>query len=212
MSPTTSRRFAHRIVSLAALAALAVTVTLAASGCGGDDDDGASQSTGGEGTTATGGSSAGGTDGSGGGSTGGSATGGETAAQFWSAAYNPSGAPDPAAGHHNAGQACMSCHYDASLCDNNVMLFAGTVYQVGGVTGAASVEVGVKDGTGFYSTYSAADGNFWFRDDGSTIDWSNPDVRMRTADAEVNDGDNLVTDDCNFCHTHGGDASPLIAR
>ena len=157
---------------------------------------------GGDLTGGTGGFLTGGTGGDQTGGTGGDQTGGSGGAQddFWQDAYDPAGLPPPPnqSGRHDAGQACMPCHQSM-----RPFLFGGTVYQSGGFTGAANVQVGVLSGGVLYTAYSGTNGNFWVSGTGS-IDWANAQVRIRTANGEIikpATADNGP--DCNSCHTGG---------
>jgi hypothetical protein len=78
----------------------------------------------------------------------------------------------------------------------------GTVFQTGGSTGAAHVQVGVRDGAGLRTAYSGTNGNFWVFDNGTDVDWANAEVRMRNADGEVIK-DVTGASGCNSCHTGG---------
>ena len=165
------------------------------------EDTGSSTSSSGTGGSGTGGSASG-TGGSGTGGTASGTGGGGGTADFWEGApaYDANGTPDPADGEHNAGTNCMSCH--ASGGDQ--WLFGGTVYESGGSTGAANVQVGAMvDGT-LYTTYSASNGNFWVADPGGTISWANSEVRFRNANGETA-MIGAATAACNSCHT-GGEA------
>lgn len=179
-----------------ALVALGLT-PLSLVGC---DDDGA------EGNTTTSSSStsggAGGATSSGGGAGGTSSGGGATSSgggepPFWDEPFVPDQLPDPATGNHNAGMDCMTCHSSGL----HVRLFAGTIYQSDGTTPAPSVEVGVRDGDTLRTAYSAQNGNFWFSDDGGTINWPTAQIRARNANGEVI----MLTPGaagCNACHNN----------
>jgi hypothetical protein len=184
------------------VAAVAAGALLAAAGCGSSSSDSSgTDATGGD--TGTGGSPATGGDTAAAGSP---ATGGDTAAggaagspaAYWDTAYVPAQLPTPADGNHNADVGCMGCH----ATNDAVWLFAGTVHQQDGTTGAASVEVGVRDGANLYTAYSATNGNFWFPDNGGTIDWAAADVRMRNANGEAH-MTSTASASCNQCHTGG---------
>ncbi|RLB59804.1 MAG: hypothetical protein DRI90_14960 [Deltaproteobacteria bacterium] len=90
----------------------------------------------------------------------------------------------------------MTCHNTGDY----LRLFAGTIYQADGTTPAPSVEIGVRDGDTLRTTYSATNGNFWFSDDGGTIDWMTAVVQARNANGDV-----LMYSPgeagCNSCHT-----------
>lgn len=89
---------------------------------------------------------------------------------------------------------CLSCHTSGGL----KFAFGGTVFQTGGATGAAHVQVGVRDGSGLRTAYSGTNGNFWVS--GADVDWANAEVRMRNADGEVIK-DVAAAAGCNMCHT-----------
>jgi hypothetical protein len=90
----------------------------------------------------------------------------------------------------------MLCHATGSP----KLAFGGTVYKDDGTTPAPNVEVGVRDGSGFYSGYTATNGNFWVVDTGATIDWANAEVRFRNATGEVPKAVTAAAA-CNSCHT-----------
>jgi hypothetical protein len=118
---------------------------------------------------------------------------------FWAAAYDPAGQPTPADGEHQAGNNCMVCH--TSGPGDPLFVLGGTVYQADGTSPAANVEVGVRDNSGFYSGYSATNGNFWVPVPG-TIDWASADVRMRNENGESM-MISTATGACNQCHAGG---------
>lgn len=160
-------------------------------GCGGDEgsDDGGT------------GGVAPATGGTGGGVTGGAGTGGAVAA-YWPAAYNPAGAPVPADSIFHASSpatACMPCHGTNGVAVLK-LAFGGIVYRADGVTPAANVEIGVKDGVNQYFVYSAASGLYWATGP-DTVNWAAADIRMRNATGEV---PKLSTSergaDCDSCH------------
>lgn len=99
----------------------------------------------------------------------------------WPAAFDPTSAPAPADGHHNAGASCMS-----SVCHGSKVPFAygGTVYQADGTTGAGNVEVGIYDGVLTLTAYSAANGNIWLASSAGTVDWSKAIIAIRSAKGE----------------------------
>jgi len=202
------------------LLAVAVSTLIAASACGGSDStDGLSQPSGGSsGTSGSGGSTGGsggqggdagaagsgggaGTAGSGGGAgtagSGGATAGAGGGEAFWSQPYNPNGTPNPASGEHNAGKDCITCH----AAGDEVWAFGGTIHESDGTTGAAHVEVAVRDANGIHATYSGANGNFWVPGPLS-IDWPNAEVRMRNANGEKQMFGE-ASPHCNQCHTGG---------
>jgi hypothetical protein len=163
-------------------------------------------SSGGMGGSASGGVATGGARVSSGGTiaTGGrAATGGQAAtggSSFWTTVvYSPSGAPSPADGHHNPSQNCAQCHVSGSTSGAPVWMFGGTVYQANATTPAPNVQVGINDGTGLYTTYTAANGNFWFAGS-ATINWAKAQVRIRNANGESTMVGATPSASCNLCH------------
>ena len=185
---------------------------------------GADASAGGAGGTSTGGTSTGGTAGSEAGGedateagaggedagtggtqqdsgTGGAATGGTAGSAggdgFWTHPYDPVGAPPVASGHHNASQDCLGCHDGTGTATQ--FLFGGTIYDALGTAPVEHAEIGIKDPGGFYSSYSGTNGNFWGVAAGTTIDWSQAEIRTRDAYGELT---MPVTPQagCNSCH------------
>jgi hypothetical protein len=75
------------------------------------------------------------------------------------------------------------------------------VYNFSGTTGLAHVEIGVRDGSNFYSAVSAKNGNFWVPQGSSSINWGKAQIRLRNAGGET-----MMTPsypdggDCNHCH------------
>jgi hypothetical protein len=63
-------------------------------------------------------------------------------------------------------------------------VFGGTVYQAGGTTPAASVEVAVADAANTLTAYSASNGNLWVATAPSAIDWANAAIVIRNAKGE----------------------------
>ena len=130
---------------------------------------------------------------------------GGTVAAYWPAAYNPSGAPNPAdSGFHARGSnpgACMGCH-DGGVRPQ--LVFGGTVYQADGVTPAANVEIGVSDGNNEYFVYSASTGLYWAEGSSSSIDWTTADIRMRNASGEIpKTASTARSANCDSCHSGG---------
>jgi hypothetical protein len=171
-------RLGSTIVASGLLLGLLVTA------CG-DDDENPPPTTGGTGGEA-GVAGAAGTD------------GGAEAAAFWEESYDPAGLPDVQNGKHSPGMNCERCHASG----DETFLFGGTVYEADGTTAAPNVEVGVRDGTNFYSSYTATNGNFWvLATGGATIDWANADVRVRNQKGERQKEITATSGACNSCHT-----------
>jgi hypothetical protein len=149
-----------------------------ARGGAGGSGTGGSGGTGDAGSATTGGTGTGGSAGSGGSGAGGTST----AAFAWPDAYDPTAAPAPADGHHNAGATCLlsSCHGTKVP-----FLFGGTVYRADGTTAAAGVEVGLTDGSVTLTAYSAANGNIWLLASAGAIDWTRAIIALRNANGEV---------------------------
>lgn len=182
-------------------------------GCGGDDSS-SDSGTGGAAAVGTGGgvgSGVGGTDTGAGGVTsgsGGSNSGvGGTDATYWPEAYNPAGAPvddvDADGVYYHANDVwrapgnCMLCH--ASL-NQPFMAFGGTVFQSDGVTPAAHVQVGVKDGANSYFVYSNAKGHYWAAG-ANNVNWPGADIRMRNSTGEIPKTSVMERGaDCDSCH------------
>ena len=134
-----------------------------------------------------------------GGDAGAGAMAGAAGEAFWTDGYNSTGLPEPPGGSHNAGETCMSCHAGSGGAAS--FEFAGTVYS-SGTAPAQSVQVGVLADGVLYSAYSATNGNFWVPGAGAISDWSNVEIRIRTATGEsIMVGDTETpTADCNTCH------------
>lgn len=109
-----------------------------------------------------------------------------------------------------AGRPCMQCHGAAGPAPR--FIIAGTVYQDATGTPAGQVEVRVVGSDGVArTTYSNADGNFFFRAatgavafpakvgarDGNT-------TKVMTIDA--------ANGNCNSCHRAAGTSSPLVVE
>lgn len=109
-----------------------------------------------------------------------------------------------------AGRACFNCHGDLGAA--TPMAFGGTVYTTaGGTTGAARVEVRVKDQDGkAISAWSDADGNFFF--------FVNPNgdlnlpghAGIRNAKGKKVMSGTIANGNCNSCHNANG-AGRLVA-
>lgn len=109
-----------------------------------------------------------------------------------------------------AGRACFNCHGD--LGNATPMAFGGTVYTTaGGTTGAARVEVRVKDKDGkAISAWSDADGNFFF--------FVNPNgdlnlpghAGIRNAKGSKVMNGTIANGNCNGCH-NANNAGRLVA-
>jgi hypothetical protein len=184
--------------------------TTAATTAGGGAVTGGATSVGGvvssAGGTRTGGA-VGGAAGAGG--TGGLRTGGTTSSvtssgtvsNWWPTAFDAAASPNPANGKHNAGKACLSCHVSGGQAPS--WLFGGTIYDSAGTTGVAHLQIGIKDGTKFFSTYSATNGNIWLPTASNTVNWANAEIRLRSATGEKIMGKTATSGDCNSCHSSG---------
>lgn len=147
---------------------------------------------------ANGGAAGSATGGAAGSATGGAAGTGGTSASWWPNAYDPNGTATIPSGNHNAGKDCLNCHTGTG--EPPQWLFAGTIYDANGTAPIAHVEVGVKDPTGFYSAYSATNGNFWVPFTGTNIDWANAEARARDSNGELTMPGHPAAG-CNSCHT-----------
>ena len=171
------------------------------------------------GATATGGTRIGGTTSGTGGTltggttsgttvTGGTRTGGTTSTgtstgtgSWWPAAFSATTLPNPSNGNHNAGRACFSCHGSGGSAPS--WLFGGTIYDSAGTTGVGHLQVGIKDGTKFFSAYSATNGNIWLPTASNTVNWANAEIRIRSATGEKIMPSAATSGDCNSCHSSG---------
>lgn len=147
------------------------------------------------GTTGAGGTTArtGGTTAAGG--AGGSASTGTGASNWWPTAYDANVSPN---GKHNVGKACLSCHKTGG--QGPAWLFGGTIYDQAGSTGVGHVQVGIKDGTKFFSAYSASNGNIWVPLGSNSVNWATAEIRIRTATGESTMTKVATSGDCNSCH------------
>jgi hypothetical protein len=155
------------------------------------------------GTTISGGTLSGGTTGTGGTRTGGTTSTGTSSGtgSWWPAAFNATTLPNPSNGNHNAGKACLSCHVSGGQAPS--WLFGGTTYDSAGTTGVAHLQIGIKDGTKFFSAYSATNGNIWLPTASNTVNWANAEIRLRSATGEKIMGKTATSGDCNSCHSSG---------
>lgn len=159
------------------------------------------------GTTGAGGTSAaGGTTGAGGttartggttaaGGAGGATSTGTGTSDWWPTAFDANASPN---GKHNAGKACLSCHKTGG--QGPAWLFGGTIYNQAGSTGVGHVQVGIKDGTKFFSAYSASNGNIWLPLGSNSVNWATAEIRVRTATSESSMTKAPTNGDCNSCH------------
>lgn len=103
-----------------------------------------------------------------------------------------------------AGQACTTCHDGAKKGGAPAFAFAGTVYEDKAATKpAARVEVRVlnADGKGL-STYTDANGNFFFRQTEGTL--KPPAIAgVRTATVASSMANKINDGNCNQCHGAG---------
>lgn len=96
---------------------------------------------------------------------------------------------------HRAGDACLSCHRSGGSAP--AWLYGGTVYS--GSAGVAHVQVGIKDGSNFYSSYSADNGNIWLPASAGSVNWATAEIRIRGSAGEaIMPGHG--NGDCNTCH------------
>jgi hypothetical protein len=162
------------------------------------------------GTTAVGGTSAaagatgaGGTTTRTGGTTAAGGAGGSTgtgtgASNWWPTAFDANANPSPLSGKHNPGRACLGCHKTGG--QGPAWLFGGTIYDQAGSAGVNHVQVGIKDGTKFFSAYSATNGNIWLPLGSNSINWATAEIRVRTAAGESTMTKTATSGDCNSCH------------
>jgi hypothetical protein len=115
-------------------------------------------------------------------------------------------------GHHHAGEDCMTsgCHRNPTGSPDGsgapAFLFGGTVYRPSATSaGEPGVEVGVRAAQGFYSTCSAANGNFWYLapSDGTSLTWPSATAQLRNATGEISMA-TPVEASCNAAPCHGG--------
>jgi cytochrome c553 len=93
-----------------------------------------------------------------------------------------------------------ACH--ASTQTSRAFAFGGTVYQTGGSTAAANVQIAITSGTTTVTTYSATNGNFWLPlASAPSINWTTATVHLRNAKGEVAKASGTsVAAGCNSCH------------
>jgi len=157
---------------------------------------------------ATGGT--GGATGGTGGATGGTggATGGTGGGSgFWAAPYNASCTPtkNSPTGHSGALGDCINCHKQGGAASGKNWLFGGAVYETGGTTPAAKVEIGVKDGTTLHYACTDSNGLFYVDAQGKTAPaWATAEIRMRSAAAEKTmNTKSIQAATCNASSCHG---------
>lgn len=134
-------------------------------------------------------------------SQGGASSGGATVT-IWPGNYNPSGTALDATGRHSPGVNCMTSNCHGPSQTSRAFAFGGTVYQSGGTTPAAHVQVAIVSGGAVYTTYSATNGNFWLPLANATnINWTGAKVYLRNANGEVAKAATTgVNSGCNSCH------------
>jgi hypothetical protein len=164
------------------------------------------------GTSAVGGTVAGGTTTLGGTTSpstrvgGAPASGGSTGtSSWWPSAFDATAVPTPADGKHHAGEACLDCHRNGGKSDpdggkSDPWFFGGTIYGKAGTNGVGQVQVGIKEGSSFFSAYSARNGNIWMPLGPNSITWANAEIRVRTATGEKAMISFPLDGDCNSCH------------
>ncbi|MBS2013428.1 MAG: hypothetical protein JST00_11100 [Deltaproteobacteria bacterium] len=104
-----------------------------------------------------------------------------------------------------AGRACLNCHGDSGGAPT--FSAAGTVYA--GTTPASSVEVRVLGNDGkAYSTYTDADGNFFFRASTQLIELPAM-VGVRNASGARLMTTLVTSGNCNQCHSNAGGAGRI---
>lgn len=105
-----------------------------------------------------------------------------------------------------AGRACLNCHGDSGGAPT--FSAAGTVYA--GTTPASSVEVRVVGSDGkAYSTYTDADGNFFFRAATQLVELPAM-VGVRNASGTRLMATLVTSGNCNQCHSNGGGAGRIV--
>jgi hypothetical protein len=109
-----------------------------------------------------------------------------------------------------AGRPCMNCHGAAGPAPR--FLIAGTVYKDATGTPAGSVEVRVvgEDGVA-RTTYSNADGNFFFRASSGAVAFP-AKVGARDGDTTKVMTVDAANGNCNSCHRAAGTSSPLVVQ
>jgi hypothetical protein len=109
-----------------------------------------------------------------------------------------------------AGRPCMQCHGAAGPAPR--FLIAGTVFKDATGTPAAQIEVRVVGADGVArTTFSNADGNFFFRASSGAVMFP---AKIGARDANTT---KLMTIDaangnCNSCHRAAGTTSPLVVE
>jgi cytochrome c553 len=109
-----------------------------------------------------------------------------------------------------AGRPCMQCHGAAGPAPR--FLIAGTVHKDATGTPAAQIEVRVVGSDGVArTTYSNADGNFFFRASAGAVAFpakvgarDGNTTKVMTIDA--------ANGNCNSCHRAAGKSSPLVVE
>jgi hypothetical protein len=109
-----------------------------------------------------------------------------------------------------AGRPCMQCHGAAGPAPRFVI--AGTIYKDATGTPAAQVEVRVVGSDGVArTTYSNADGNFFFRAATGAVAFP-AKVGARDADTTKLMTIDAANGNCNSCHRAAGTSSPLVVQ
>jgi hypothetical protein len=109
-----------------------------------------------------------------------------------------------------AGRPCMQCHGAAGPAPR--FLIAGTIYKDATNAPAASVEVRVVGSDGVArTTYSNADGNFFFRAATGAVAFP-AKVGARDADTMKVMTIDAANGNCNSCHRAAGTSSPLVVE
>jgi len=137
---------------------------------------------------------------------------------FWTTQFVANCTPPPIAGrsqsdgHHHANEDCMQsgCHAGGSPDAGPAFLFGGTVRREGSLAPYPSVEVAVKTQSAFYSSCSAANGNFWTVATGAgSLDWKTATAGVRSANGEVAMSP-IPEAGCASCHS-AATAGPITA-
>jgi hypothetical protein len=104
-------------------------------------------------------------------------------------------------GHHNPGEACMSCHSDPVV--TKVWTIAGTLYKTGTNDPLPGATIIVTDSTGKeFDLVSSLNGNFW-TDRPLTPPYM---TAVSLCPTTYHMMQNAVAGDCNQCHQAGTDA------
>jgi hypothetical protein len=136
----------------------------------------------------------------------------DTAPSWWPASFVPGSLPAPANGRGNhAGSAtCGTCHKAGGSASSLVWLMGGIVYaDPGSTTPVPSAEIGIKSGSQFLHAYSASNGYFWLPPGLGPIDWTTAEIRIRTAQGELEMSSPAGSGDCQSCHTAGNRIHPV---